>query len=639
MALIKDISIGMSVNADSFVTGIKAADKAIVAFSASAKRMLKNVGSIVPAFGALTAGATAFGAVKSSISTAIELEKAITGLSKASDLDGGALETMKAQLFGLSTELKGVPLEDILSIATNLAKMGVANDSLVEQTRGVAMLSTALDDLPADQVADQIGKLNAIFKLGNKGALQMGSALDKIADSGLSSASGILDVTARIAGTAKAMNLGAGESMAMAAALLDTGTQSEQAASALNNLLMNMVAVGNHADFAKTAGVSVEEFGRLVADKPIKAVEAFLGGLQKLGAASQLEALEGIGIKAQERQSALQKLSQQTEKLAEYTALAADEFQNMRQIQDGYAKTAQQTAAAWTTFDNNIKTVKETFASSFLPAINAGLEAIGDKLKMMNDGAAFLKKTLASATSGTPAKKSKPTAGGIGLDLLQAGPLAMLDPSFHKKVFGLARGNKVAEAPKIPNAPGAAAKQEAIASQAHSEAIESGGPSKEAKKAAEKAAKAAEAARKRSAAKAARDAAAAQKRLTEQARDVIESTRTPMEQYQSRLGELKTLLGAKAIDSTTFNRADMAARESIFGSSEATFAGAATRGSQEAYSSQLRFAAQGQSKDEPMKEVAKEAPKQTDLLRQVVTGLAKLADRAGTASAELFDGL
>jgi hypothetical protein len=61
------------------------------------------------------------------------------------------------------------------------------------------------------------------------------------------------------------------------------------------------------------------------------------------------------------------------------------------------------------------------------------------------------------------------------------------------------------------------------------------------------------------------------------------------------------------------------------------FAGALLAGSAEAYSAQLRFAAMGETKDEPIKDVAKKAGEQVDLTKQLVTGINKLVDRAGKA--------
>jgi TP901 family phage tail tape measure protein len=222
MALIKDVRIGISVNTGPFAAGMKSAEAQLARFGTAASRIGGVLDKLNAGFAAAAVGRLAFEGLKSAVTTAAHVETAMAGLSKATDLEGTALGDLKGQITSLSTELKGVSLDDLLAIATSGAKLGVASGDLLEYTRGVAMLSTAMDDVPAEQIAEQVGKINVVFKLGVSGALRIGSAIDKLADSGVSSASGILDVTQRVSGMAAAMGLGADETVSLAAAASTT---------------------------------------------------------------------------------------------------------------------------------------------------------------------------------------------------------------------------------------------------------------------------------------------------------------------------------------------------------------------------------------------------------------------------------
>jgi TP901 family phage tail tape measure protein len=673
MAVVGNIAIGASVNVGGLTKGLKKGEMSLGAFSSAATSMGKTLMALGPAFGAVAAASSAFNGLKASVGTAISLEKSMTGLAKASDLSGTGLEIMKGQLFGLSTELKGVPLDDIMGIATNLSKMGVANDQLVEQTRGIAMLTTAIDDLPADQVADQIGKLNSVFKLGGQGALQMGSALDKIADSGLSSASGILDVAGRIGGTTKAMRIGAGETMAMAAALLDTGTSAEQAASTINNMLMNMVAVGNHADFAKTAGVSAAQFGDLVASKPMKAVESFLVGLGKLDAAGQLAALSSAGITAQERQAAMQKMAQQTGKLAEYVAQAAHEFKTLDQITASYNATAKTTDALWIQFHNRTEVLSDTLGGTLLPAINSVLGAFGSDLDKANSSAKALIDTINSVSSG------KASGGGMGLGKFithaakYAGPAAApLAAVGHFMGGDVATKTATSAKPAIPNAPGAAKKAAGVAAQMMNAGLDTAAESKAGGALSklkdevgdfEKELKlsiatwgmtsrqvdlyklslaGASAEQLRSAQYSdfvltalERERVAKEELVTatkkyqdeqtdmmqarkDEAASLFESTRTETEKYAAEMEKLQGLLATGDITKDTFNRAKAGMDKDMMGSQDRgpRFAGAMEMGSSEAISAINQFRA-GSGGDNSIKDVAKESKAQTKLLQEI----------------------
>ena len=76
---------------------------------------------------------------------------------------------------------------------------------------GVAKLSTAVEDMPAGDIVDQVGGAAVVFKLGADGVFKLGSAFDKLADSGLSSFSGIANVVSRISGAAVASKISAAE--------------------------------------------------------------------------------------------------------------------------------------------------------------------------------------------------------------------------------------------------------------------------------------------------------------------------------------------------------------------------------------------------------------------------------------------
>lgn len=328
----------------------------------------------------IAASLAGFGAVAglgASARVAIDMEKSIAGLGKASDLSGQELAGMKAGLQGLSTSLSGVKLEDLVAIATTGAKMGIASGDLLKYTEGVAKVSTAIDDLPAGEIADQIGKLNTIFKLGVDGTLQFGSAIDKLADSGVSSASGILGVSQRISGSAVAAKLTAQETVALSAALLDTGTHSELAATSLQRLIAGLNDADSHAGFAKTIGVSAEEFAAMVRDKPIVAIQRFLGALKGLDAAGQQNALKSIGVDGLQGAGEIMKLAQVSGTLGTYIGYANAEFRSLDQIQMSYNKTAGLTSSLLVVAGNRARIIADTLGSALLPAINAALGGLG----------------------------------------------------------------------------------------------------------------------------------------------------------------------------------------------------------------------------------------------------------------------
>ena len=228
---------------------------------------------------------------------AIDFESAIAGLAKATDLSGAGLAAMSEELQELSIRLKTVPLDQVIAIATTGAKLGVAVGDLAEYTEGIVRVSAAMDDIPADQIADQIGKLNIVFESrrqvgpSNSARRSTGSRTPGPHRPRTSSMSPSGSAARR-----RSRGSSAQETVALAAALLDTGTHAEAAAGTLEQLIAALNQVENRGDFAKVIGISAEEFAGRVRDKPIGAIEDFLVALGKLDAGSRGKALEAIGI-------------------------------------------------------------------------------------------------------------------------------------------------------------------------------------------------------------------------------------------------------------------------------------------------------------------------------------------------------
>jgi TP901 family phage tail tape measure protein len=335
-------------------------------------------GGFAAALGLGAVGAAA--GIGLAIKAAGDMEAKIATLSKATDLEGMALASMKAGLMGLSTELKGISLDDLIDIATSGAKLGIATGDLLAYAKGIAKVASAMDDIPAGEIADQIGKLNTVFKLGVQGTMQFGSAIDKLADSGVSSASGILDVAQRIAGSAVVAKISAQETVSLAAALLDTGTRAELASGALLDFIASLNQVKGRKEMAKTLGMSLADFARLVETKPMVAIEKFLGALAKLDAMGQVKTLENMGMKGDVHPAEMMKLAQVAGTLGKYVNMANHEFVSLDQITKSYTASAGLAWSQLASFRNQVQILGDKVGSFLLPAfkrLTTGLAEAG----------------------------------------------------------------------------------------------------------------------------------------------------------------------------------------------------------------------------------------------------------------------
>lgn len=348
-------------------------------------RARSMVGGLVSQMGGINFGGTAAIAgvaglglgIKKAADSAIDMESALVKLAKATDLDPAGMEKLKGELFGLSTELKGVKLDDLIAMATTGAKLGIGAGQLGEYARGMAMVSTAMDDIPADRIADEIGKINIVFGLGVPGTMKLGSAIDKVADSGASSAADILDVTQRISGAAKAAGITADEAIAMAGALLDTGTHAELAAGSFNRLFQVMQTTKGQAGFAAVLGIDAKEAAAKIKAGPTATIQEFMVKLKSMDAMSQNKALKAIGVDAIRGGAELQKFAQVQGNVATYMGYTSDQFREQTQLTMSYNRQSETTGATLDQVGNKFQILAVSAGTALLPTLNKVADAMG----------------------------------------------------------------------------------------------------------------------------------------------------------------------------------------------------------------------------------------------------------------------
>ena len=325
-----------------------------------------------------TRAALGFGATfAASVAAAVDFESRMTGVEKAVGVSGEALGKLREELFALGRELKGVSLNDLVDIAVVGGKMGVPADQIQEFTRNVAKLSVALDDIPAQSIAEELGKIGGVFELTQRQTLGLGSAIDKLADSGTSSAGAILNVTQRLGSTAKLLGLTVTDAAALAAALLDTGVEAERAASSLMMLLNALADVEGQTAAAKQIGIPFEEFAALVKSKPIDAIKLFLQSIRSLSLGDAGKILKAIGIDATVSGGAILSLAQKTDTLSGYVAEAARQMDSLDQITQSYAARADDTGARLQSALNQLQEIGIKLGEAWLDPLERVVDLLG----------------------------------------------------------------------------------------------------------------------------------------------------------------------------------------------------------------------------------------------------------------------
>ncbi|MFT0663377.1 phage tail tape measure protein [Enterobacter hormaechei subsp. xiangfangensis] len=198
----------------------------------------------------LAMGAPVMAAVKSYAS----MEDAMKGVAKQvnglRDDNGNRTKQFYDMQDAIKAASEQLPMEngaiDYAALVEGGARMGVTNqnDSYEDQKRDLlAFASTAAKaatafELPADELAEGLGKIAQLYKVPTRNIEQLGDALNYLDDNAMSKGADIIDVLQRMGGVADRLDYR--KAAALGSTFLSLGAAPEVAASAANAMVREL---------------------------------------------------------------------------------------------------------------------------------------------------------------------------------------------------------------------------------------------------------------------------------------------------------------------------------------------------------------------------------------------------------------
>lgn len=220
------------------------------------------------------------------IHKAIEFESAMADVKKAVDFVDGekGLRAMESAIMDMA---RTTPLAhaEIAAIVTAGGKAGIAEKDLRTYAETVSKLAVAWDMTP-EAVGTAMGKIGNVMKIGVGDLMLVGDAVNKLADSGTSNESEIVDVLKRISGVGLAAHMSAQQLAALSATFIDLGAAPEVAATGINAMVQKLMAAP--AGTAKFKA-SLQEIGWTAEDMQQSILKDAQGTIVKF-----LESLQGL---------------------------------------------------------------------------------------------------------------------------------------------------------------------------------------------------------------------------------------------------------------------------------------------------------------------------------------------------------
>ncbi len=276
---------------------ISAVDRFSGVFAKVNKNML-GLGAALTGVG--IAGAVVMGGL---IKQTISFESAFIGVRKTVDLTEAEFKDLEGRFKSMA---KTIPLtfQELAGIGEIAGQLGVTGvDNIATFTRTIADIS-ATTNLTAEQAATDFARFANIMNMPISKVDKLGSVVVDLGNNLATTEAEIVEMSMRISGAGRALDMTEGQVMAWGAALTSVGVRAEMGGTAISKLMINissMVATGSEdlKGFAEVAGMTTEEFSKAFKEDASNALQTFFQGLGKIkeGGGDVLTVLENLDIK------------------------------------------------------------------------------------------------------------------------------------------------------------------------------------------------------------------------------------------------------------------------------------------------------------------------------------------------------
>lgn len=326
------------------------------------------------------------GAMAVSAKAAMDFESAFTGVQKTVEGSRQQFGALADSLVQLSKDIP-VAASELARIAELGGQLGVGIGNITEFSETIAKLG-ATTNLSAEQAALGFARFANIMGVAQSDFDQLGDVIVELGNNLPATENEILQLGLRLAPIATVAKASADEVFALSATLAAVGQPAERAGTAIQRTIVQMqqaIALGTDdlKLFAEVAGMSMEEFGKLFQQSSIKALEAFVTGLNKMGAdgAEATIALSKLGVTGVRQQQVLLALASASSTFS--TALADANYQ----MGEGSALTEEANKRFLDTRENMkmtanaVSAVARAFGEELTPELRVASEAFRDWLE------------------------------------------------------------------------------------------------------------------------------------------------------------------------------------------------------------------------------------------------------------------
>ena len=272
------------------------------------------------------------GKLKDLVKDAAKLDDIYADVQKTTGLTHAEVEKLNEAFKKMDTRTSR---EELNKLAYEAGKLGLNSAEAVAQFVSASdKINIALGDVLGEGAMVAIGKLTNIFESSTKALegknleekmLAIGSAVNSLGQASTANEGYMVEFMKRLGGIAAQAGMSADQILGFASALDQNGQAVEMSATAFTKMIMQMVK--KPEEFVKAAGVSLDEFKKMMDEDMNGAVLRVLEGMDNQGGFQQIvQMFNEMGLDGSRAAQSISTLAKHLDQVREAQALASKEI-------------------------------------------------------------------------------------------------------------------------------------------------------------------------------------------------------------------------------------------------------------------------------------------------------------------------
>lgn len=302
------------------------------------------------------------------------------------------------QLSGLEQGLRNLARKELPASTTEIAAVAEAAGQLGVKTGNVLMFTKTMIDmgestnLSAEEAASSLARFSNIMGTNQKDVGRLGAAVVGLGNNFATTEREIVEMAMRIAGAARPIGMTEGDVLGLSAALSSVGIDAEAGGTAISMVMKKIndevSGGGDKLDtFAKTAGMSSDQFSAAWRDNASGALQTFIAGLGEAQANGENVngTLTQLGITGIRESDALLRLSGASDVLKQALATGNEEYARGIALMEEANKRYDTAESRVRIAGNAIKDSAISFGDVFLPAVAEAADGVAGFANWVSD--------------------------------------------------------------------------------------------------------------------------------------------------------------------------------------------------------------------------------------------------------------